>query len=241
MTIEVPPINVEHFANLLKPVPKTVWRGHNPVSWVTSIRFKPDVVSHFDTHRQTREELRTFISRHKDPVVQFAAVMAWGGMRHRNGRKSLKSENTWRNLIADLSNPSISRSEAFQAFITHRKDRKSSAFLHGVGVAYFTKLLFFIRPTSDAYILDQWTGKSINLLFGDAANKHPIVKFDGNTISDRNTADDYERFCLCIEALAIKLAVSPSEAEERIFSNGGGNGKDGAWRAYVKNKWNRSQ
>lgn len=90
----------------------------------------------------------------------------------------------------------------------------------------------------DGYIMDQWTSLSVNLLFSRSA--HPIVdlttaKFKGrrtDTVSDRNSADDYEAFCLCIDELAENLGIQgPAKAEEWIFSKGGRH--PAPWRSHV--------
>ena len=74
--------------------------------------------------------------------------------------------------------------------------------------------------------MDQWAGKSINLLAGKQ-----IVSFYNSWVNDKNNAETYDIFCKNIDELAVILNCSGSEAEERIFSIG--NGK-GGWREYLK-------
>lgn len=103
----------------------------------------------------------------------------------------------------------------------------------GWGPAFFTKLIFFVRPADDGYIMDQWTGKSVNLLTGK-----PLVhlSYKGH-VTDNTSADDYEEFCKVVEDLANICGSSGGEAEDRLFSHGGR--KPGEWRAYVRRHWAR--
>jgi hypothetical protein len=96
-----------------------------------------------------------------------------------------------------------------------------------MGPAYFTKLIFFLRPDLNGYIMDQWLARSINLLFPQAGP----IRLSNTVVTDRNTADDYERFCSHVEHVARELGITPAEAEERMFSNGGRS--KGRWRQYV--------
>jgi hypothetical protein len=233
-------VNADHFKKLMNSGRQAEWHGVAPQTWAKSVPFPSTVVEQLAPHIQSRSELRQFVMTHPDPAVRFAAVMAWGGMRRANARASLRSAKVWRRLIEEIAQPGLSRKEAFEVFIAHRKTRNSADFLQGIGVAYFTKLLFFIRPKQDAYILDQWTGKSINLLFGRGKENDHIIKMDGNFVSDRNAPENYECFCMCVEHVADLLQTSPQAAEEKLFSSGGTTGKIGDWRAHVKMHWELS-
>jgi hypothetical protein len=101
--------------------------------------------------------------------------------------------------------------------------------LPGMGPAYFTKLIHFLGP-ADGYILDQWTARSTNLLFGPLVYLKPVHR--GWHVDDRNTSAHYERYCAQVEWLAEQIsrrvaAVLPSEVEHALFAPGG-------WREYVK-------
>ncbi len=173
----------------------------------------------------TRPALIGFVAATQDTEARFVAVMSWGKMRHDHARRAWNVKERWIPLVRAISEPHLTRAQAYALFRNARTSRN----LSGLGVAYFTKLLFFLRPVSDAYIMDQWTGKSINLLFlGDSTVKLTAT----GLVSDHNTEGDYDRFCARIEFLAKMLGVTPAEAEERIFSNGGRH--IGQWRAHVK-------
>ena len=83
-------------------------------------------------------------------------------------------------------------------------------------------------PAKNGWIMDQWLGKSINLLAGE-----PIVRLQqGGAPALNNTADDYERFCVYLEQIAGILQLHPELTEQALFSDGGHQPR--AWRAYVK-------
>ena len=50
-------------------------------------------------------------------------------------------------------------------------------------------------------------------------------------VAPGNTGATYDNFCLHVEDIALHLGIPPSDAEERLMSNGGRH--RGAWRAYV--------
>jgi hypothetical protein len=92
-----------------------------------------------------------------------------------------------------------------------------------MGPAYFTKILYFFNL---GYIMDQWTAKSYNLLINNDE-----IEILQNTVTNNNSGQKYERYCLLVEYLANELKMSPSAIEEAMFSNGGRN--RGIWRQHV--------
>jgi hypothetical protein len=156
------------------------------------------------------------------------AILAWGGRDRPYGRRIFENWETLEPIISNLRNNFYqTRSAAFQAFYTKRINGE----LPGLGIAFFTKLICFL-PTNfnNAYILDQWTGKSINLLVKDGR----FINIQGNAVVDRhNNAEIYERFCAEVDNLADELEIEGIDAEKRIFSWGGRN--KGPWRNYLIN------
>jgi hypothetical protein len=229
---ELPELNGVHFEFLKNAPAAREWLGRSMKRWACSIRASRTVIENMPAERFNRAALKTFITEHEDVESRFVAVMGWGKMRYPHARQAINIKERWIPLIARLTDPDLSRSAAFKLFKDARE--RPETYLNGMGVAYFTKLLFFLRPSSDAYIMDQWTGKSVNLLFSTDRSIGNVVKFDSSAVSDRNTPEDYEHFCQLIELLAEKLDVVPEDAEKRIFSNGGNGQKIGKWRGYVK-------
>ena len=223
-----PELNARHFEILKNaPIPPD-WIGHGPRIFARQIGALEEVVRRMPERPFDRATLADFVAAaaNHDAETKFVAVMSWGKMRRNNARKALAVKRRWIGLIDGLAETHLTRANAYARFIQTRA--LPDTHLAGLGVAYFTKLLFFLRPVRDAYIMDKWTGKSINLLFlGENT-----VKFDNDVVSNRNTERNYQQFCERIEFLAKKLAVKPEEAERRIFSNGGRNA--GQWRAHVR-------
>lgn len=159
-----------------------------------------------------------------DTQTKIIAIMAWGSMRRNNARLALINNNALLAACNEIQRGNISRGEVFNRFI----DLRRTAYLKGIGIAYFTKLMYFLNASepNNWYILDQWTAKSINLLCGQ-----DIVLISNNTVSNKNTVNNYNLFCDKIDELAMELNLSGGETEELIFSKGGKN--RGKWREHV--------
>ena len=74
--------------------------------------------------------------------------------------------------------------------------------------------------------MDQWTGKSINLLTGEI-----VVRFNGASPSDKNKGGNYQAYCEEVDALAGLLKVSGDEIEQRLMSKGKPN--PWPWRMHI--------
>ena len=96
----------------------------------------------------------------------------------------------------------------------------------GLGPSYFTKLLFFFSSDDNFWIMDQWTGKSINLLTGKK-----VVRFTGSSPSDQNKGGNYQAYCEEVDALATQLNTNGNEIEQRLMSKGKPN--PWPWRSHV--------
>lgn len=158
-------------------------------------------------------------------IEQVISVFSWGGMRYDHARQIFKNWNVLKPIILKIKNNEYrDRSEVFQEF-QHKRNNKLLPFL---GIAFYTKLICFINPNYNGYILDQWTAKSINLLFGK-----PIIAITKNGwVTDKNSSEDYEKYCLLNEKLSKELELNPIKTEEVLFSFEGRN--PGYWREYVK-------
>lgn len=202
------------------------WNGINANNWGKYF-YKENINPSLDI-KLTRFELldSEFIKELSNEELTIA-ILSWGGMNREHG-KSLFEHKEWITVIANMRKGSIkSRKEAYEFFLNLRKKGK----LTGMGPAYFTKLICFVNPNLKGYIMDQWTSKSINILF---ENKVINLSKSGH-VTDKNTADIYEDFCVKIEYLAELLKLSPIDLEENLFSNGGIN--KGNWRRYVVDNW----
>jgi len=155
------------------------------------------------------------------------AILAWGGMRRDHG---IRLFDNWENLEPIINDIRLgnyaTRIDAFEAFQNARID----GHLPGLGIGYFTKLICFLHPLQNGYIMDQWTGKSINLL-----NGAPVIHINQyGWVTDHNDSATYGAFCDYIEQLAGILGCTGMEAEQRIFSVGRG---QGLWRNYLRENY----
>lgn len=162
-----------------------------------------------------------------DPAVAFLAVMAWGGMNRLHAARAWAARDAWSAAIGRIREGGRTRVEDFAAM----HEMQMTGAFPGVGAAYFTKLLFFMRPESDAYIMDQWTAKSVNVLTG-----REVVKVSrGGWVVPENDSGRYEEFCAIVDHLAEQIGCTGGEAEHALISRGGR--KPWAWRAHVKANW----
>lgn len=237
---------VNLLAGCYKEQPKIIWGGRRPRDWANTLAPGLGVEHRLPENPLSRAELRAIWSDKNNCVETCAlATMAWGGMRAGHGRKAWAAREHWLPVCQELRLGKYDRKQAYQAFAELRKAEK----LPSIGPAYFTKFLFFGMPDQTAYILDQWTARSIHLLTGQ--DQLPVVKKDyasagqarANSsklrliVADQNSADAYEAYCLAVERLGHALGVTSHEAEEMIFSAGRPNIHP--WRDYVCKEWFR--
>jgi hypothetical protein len=203
------------------------WKGINALNWARYIDSNID--SHLLDNKTTRVELLNpeFCGQLNDIELAFA-ILSWGGMNRKHGA-TLFQNNEWIEIVNLIRNYKIeNRIDAYEAFYSLRINGK----LPGMGPAYFTKLICFINPKLNGYIMDQWTAKSVNLLSG-----RNVVSLSrtGYVDSLKNVKEVYQEFCTVIDSLAFSLGMNGIDVEESMFSSGGK--KKGAWRKAVIEKW----
>ena len=160
-------------------------------------------------------------------LIAYAAVMAWGGrgVDSPNYRLSL-SEESLPPLIAILTQLRASRKNRQADFADMQQAAEN---IKGLKIAFYTKLLFFFREKPDAYILDQFTAKSANLLFDPCK----VVLNTSDHPRPNNTPEAYEWFCAAAEALATSRtpprAWTGEHVEQAMFDVRGG-----VWRKYLR-------
>jgi len=202
--------------------------GNNSLNWANQV--SPD--NNFDNYlnRQfCRYELFEYCQNiNNDNLNVLVAILSWGGMRRDHGRLLFNNLEFVLGLVDNLRNNTFgTRQIAFSTIQGHRVN----GLLPGLGIGYFTKLICFLSPNLNGYIMDQWVGKSINLLTGQN-----IVNITGNSwVNDKNNPDTYEIFCTHIDELAYQLNCTGFEAEKKIFSVGRGYG---TWRNYLIQNYN---
>jgi hypothetical protein len=178
----------------------------------------------------TRAKLHDFCCTEPSISERVLAICAWGGMRVYRGRELFRAKEKWEEAISLVVEARPTRGEAYQRF----SELRQGGCLPGMGPAYFTKLMYFLGADQRGYIMDQWTARSVNLLFSDPL----IALHQGAFVADTNDALLYETFCGRVEEIAGELShatgkpITPDEAEMAMFSKGGR--KAGRWRRYVK-------
>lgn len=212
-------LNLRHFQKFHEfKSQATKWRGFNVHAWAVQVTGE-----HWGQLRDVGAVDRTGlreICATASPEVVFLAVMAWGGKNRDHARAcwnhSLRGELM--EAIAELPRFE-SLGDAYERFATLR-----ARGLPGLGPAYYTKLIHFAAPQLSGYMMDQWLARSINLLYG------PVIHLNGTHVSDRNSRDVYEEFCLLVDALAKRSKDIGEQTEQALFSEGRGRG---LWRNYL--------
>ena len=230
-------LNKYHFDRLafIRGVGCNWTAGRVPKDWGESVDLANVIIEQLPTKKMDRTELLDYC-QDAQVDVSVATILAWGGMKVSHGKR-VSSPAVWERLIPiakELKLGKICRRCAYKILARFRAQNPGC----GLGPAYFTKLIYFLDPKHNGYIMDQWTSLSVNLLF--SRSERSIVCLTTNiyrgrrtdTVSDKNLPGDYDCFCLCIEELAKSLQTEdPSQAEEWIFSKGGR--QPAPWRKYV--------
>lgn len=177
------------------------------------------------------------------------AILAWGGMHGSNRNHLFKREiGRWLGVANCIRAGQLTRQRAFDAFAELNHNHS----LVGMGPAYYTKLIYFLMPREGVgpvgYIMDQWLGCSVNLLYQQEVvwmdkrliwahegrgRARRIVRKAGSSVSPLNTGEHYERFCCAVELLAARMGPgwTPDAAELSLMSSGGHQPEP--WRKHV--------
>lgn len=204
-----------------------------------------------------RLQVRQLCKASNDVLDGYLTAMAWGAQGSgpsgtTNAKLAWSQHKRIEDNLKQIRDKSLSRMEAFKLF-----DKKNP--IKGLGASYFTKLLYFFSATGegqspDRYIMDKWTGMSINLLTGDhvvrmARSKSSKTGVISYSLSTKNNAENYEAFCVQVDALACQLNQlklghdhTGEDIEQMLFSLGAMSSATGRtqrepWRAYVHANW----
>jgi hypothetical protein len=215
-------MNIE-LINELKRIPykPNVYVGSNTKTWCRDVfGEESSIYTKFDIDKKlNRSELADITNSGVYNLdLKVIAILSWGGMR-RNHARELFAKDTSAFEDIERIQKAKDRKNAFKEYMSIREQGLTK----GLGIAYFTKLIWFLTPVLKGYIMDQWLAKSVNLIYGKE-----IVHISNNWVSDKNTEHNYETYCQCVEEIAKQLNCEPQEAEERMFSHGGRN--KGEWR-----------
>jgi hypothetical protein len=228
----------------------STWVGRSAKSWF-DITTKGDGRSqNYSDTPFDRTSLRSYVISQKNQGTAaknlfeiVVNILAWGGMSYRHGRKALSCWDKWEPICLNLINGKTDFIEAYESF----SKVQHSGEMSGIGPAYYTKLIFFLGSGS-GLIMDQWTSKSVNLIYGDH-----VIKLSGGYVSQSADSKMYEKYIQCVSELAVELGIAGSEfertnqTEELIFSLSAKKKPKfltekehitaSAWRAYVDKEW----
>jgi hypothetical protein len=197
------------------------------------------ILCHPIKKRINRQELRNICKSGNIRSMtwkQFTSICAWGGIINGNYHSAMQQWANWSQFRRTLRR-SNSLEDIYNSFINERNIES----IKGIRAAYDTKIITFMRPDLNPYIMDQWTSKAINVL--SRKNRRINFKYIGKYLSDNNTAGDYVLFCermkqlTCLYHRQKCLRKHQSEAERadcfesRLFGRGGSNRS--RWRQYV--------
>lgn len=242
------PAKVSLFQHL-NSISPTPWTGASPFDWAESVEPGLGGLYGLSTTALSRTALRALWTNPSISVEAcFLSTMAWGGMQRGNGRRIWAARVDCLAICDAVRAGRHNPATGYQAFSTLRSKKR----LPGIGPAYFTKILFFASPIQDAYILDQWTARSMHFLTGQG--KYPAVRKDYTSaaealrlkvpellrviVDDKVTSADYVDYCNRVNGLAANLGWHAHQIEERLFSSGGRTPHP--WRAHVMAGWTGS-
>lgn len=177
-----------------------------------------------------RSSLLKLVKMAEDKVAVLA-ILTWGGIREANlclfyhwwsknitveGKKNFSEwVKYWK---SDEGKEEFSRASAFNEL----RDMEKVLF-KGVRASYFSKLMYFLNPERNCYIIDKWTALSINLLSDDKK-----IKLDNDKAPSNIKGETYEWYCEFLDKLANELQImgGGAKVEEILFSNSD-------WRKYL--------
>lgn len=175
----------------------------------------------------TRTEVKAICQSQEIEVLDaYAVAMAWGGqhLTHFKNSVSATSKAELTKLLTKLRHSTRPRAEDFD-LCSQACDN-----INGLGISFFTKLLYFFRANDDAFILDQWTAKSAHVLLESS----PILITSQGMPHVSTNGEHYELFCQFIEKLAQQLSSTDQtwtadETEIALFDK-----PRGEWRSFVR-------
>lgn len=205
----------------------------------------PNYQSYSDKPHNKRDVQSLVKDKKNSSLKLFFYIMAWGGMVNRANNpqmlyKKLLQDKPARvafiKALDTIRYKNISNAQAFDLI----QSLRDTGYLPGLGVSFFTKVLYFLRPGKNAFILDQFTIKAINYLNSKDPVNYPKLAMTGDMPSSNLKGTDYEAYNKAIKQVAIDLKqelgdMTPEEAEFTIFGAFGN-----AFRPQV-DKWFKGQ
>jgi hypothetical protein len=240
--------NKVHLSEFLKRSPPhavgrmtEVWDGgKQPGSWLAAVGYTSPFITALSPAKLTRSAVENVVRNERVSEVDASMVIfAWGGMTVKNGKLIFSAKSHWSKIVSGLRSEKFTYLEAYDRFL----GLSLQGLMPGCSPAYYTKLIFFLTKHLErrGFIMDQWLGRSINLLAGrevvlfyQPRRKAPLKQ---RYVHKKNPCWAYEEFCEVVCNLTLvseetdpDVCVREENVEMRLFSEGRGNG---AWREYV--------
>jgi hypothetical protein len=198
--------------------------GHKVKQWATDIAAASELLEYLPSERLDRTCVRVLCQDQSlDVLIGYRAVMAWGSQRRDHGKSAWASRRVFADVLDRLRQRKLSESEAYEFFLNKE--------ILGLGPAYFTKLLYFFSAGDTCFIMDQWTSKSVNLIF----EEDKVHISSTGWVTRENTWLHYKSYCDSVRQLSRECEQECELIEQRLFSKGGKN--PDPWRRYVKKHW----
>ena len=206
--------------------------GYVPLKWVShhSLIGVPVAPILLPNTQLTRAQVMRICRDPTYPVLfGYVCAMAWG-LQGAEPRGFGHVVAAWGNRVSieqkllALRAGGLTRRDAYNLFTGGNG-------VPGLGPAYFTKLLYFFGNGLNGYIMDQWSGKSVNLLTATQ-----VVRMSGNSVSNLNKGGNYQAFCEEVDAMASLLRGVPGDQVEEMMMSRGGR-QPWPWRAHVRKHW----
>ena len=163
-------------------------------------------------------------------LAKYACIMAWCGQRVDHFRASSRSPDLER-LIVALHASRNSQQADFGI------SKEVCNHIPGLGISFYNKLLFFLRPVPDAYFSVQWTAKGVCLLFYPRELwRAPLYKTGFARDHDLPIPQALENFCLMVDQTqqlvwSLVHGVTSEQAEMAMLDQ---SEPDGFWRKFVR-------
>lgn len=206
--------------------------GRKPLGYLNLLPFSLSAhspgIPHHGLEKLSRADVRAIAGNSSiPPLVAYACIMAWGGQRMDHYRSTLRFDREIACMVDCLRGSTRTREIDFHFAQSRAKPIK------GLGISFYTKLLFFLRPDPNAYILDQWTAKSAHLLFPKIG-----ISLTGVGLPDpRTTSQVYGEYCKSLESCCGPHGWGPNwktgeDVEVSFFDK-----PHGPWRLWVKKQY----
>ena len=205
--------------------------GYAPAAWAAhhGLLFIPPAPIPLPPLQLDRVAVRAIC---RDPAIPvlfgYVCAMAWGLQGsvpggHRHVAAAWSANATIAAHLTVLRAGGLTRCAAYNLF-------RGAGAVAGLGPAFLTKLLYFFSPEPNFYIMDQWTGKSVDLLTGNW-----VVRIAGGAAAVFNKCGNYQAYCEELDAMAGVLGVTGEQVEEMLMSKGARRPRP--WRAHVRACW----